>query len=93
MRELSDEEQTWATAAVYSDRMLAEAALGLVAGDDIPAYISSDEHVPGLGTRFAVLVPSQLLHRARWLLRASPISEQELTYLATGELSAKDDEQ
>jgi hypothetical protein len=85
------EKQTWVSVAVYSDRMSAEATLGRLAGDEIPAYISSDEHVPGLGTHFDVLVPSDLLHRARWILRESPLSERELTYLATGELNESGD--
>jgi hypothetical protein len=81
------ENQTWVTVAVYSDRLSAEATLGLLAAEEMPAYISSDEHVPGLGIRFAVLVPSDVVPRAHWLLRAPPISDGELTYLATGELS------
>lgn len=80
-------EPTWVSVTIYSDRISAEAALGLLAGDEIPAYISSDEHVPGLGTRFSILVPAELLKRAQWLLRESNLSEQELTYLATGELT------
>ena len=81
------QKETWVTVAVYSDRLSAEATLGLLTADGMPSYISSDEHVPGLGIRFAVLVPSDVAHRAEWLLRAPPISEGELTYLATGELT------
>ena len=80
-------EQSWVSVTIYSDRVSAEAALGLLAANEIPAYISSDEHVPGLGTRFSILVPSELLSRAQWLLRESNLSERELTYLATGELT------
>jgi len=81
------DEPRWVSVAVYSDRMSAEAALGLLAGTEIPAYISSDEHVPGLGTRFSILVPAEQLNRARWLVRESNLSERELTFLATGELT------
>lgn len=81
------QEQTWVSVAVYSDRASAEATLGLLASDSIPAYISSDEHVPGLGTSFAVLVPFDDRHRAHWLLKEPVLSDQELTYLATGELT------
>jgi len=76
-------EPTWMSIAVYPDRASAEAALGLLAADDLPAYISSDAYVPGLGTNFSVLVPSDLLPRARWILRESALSEEELTELAT----------
>jgi hypothetical protein len=33
-----------------------------------------------------ILVPHSLLHRARWLLAWPPVSEEELLYLATGEI-------
>ena len=81
------DEQTWVSVTVYSDRVSAEAALGLLSGNEIPAYISSDEHVPGLGTSFSILVPTELLPRAQWLLRESTLSERELAYLATGEMT------
>ena len=80
------QQPSWVRVAEYSDRLSAEGVLGLLTGADIPAYIASNEHVPGLGTSFAVLVPSELLWRAHWILRAVQVSERELTYLATGEL-------
>jgi len=80
------EKQSWVTVEVYPDRISAEATLGLLAGDGIPVYVSSDEHVPGLGTHFKVLVPADQLRRARRLLLQGEVSEAELTYLATGEL-------
>jgi hypothetical protein len=81
------QKQTWASVADYSDRISAEAALSLLMADGVPAYIASNDYVPGLGSDFAVLVPADSLHRARWILQALPLSERELTYLATGELT------
>jgi hypothetical protein len=46
----------------------------------------------GLATFFSVQVPTQLLHRARWLLDSAKVSESELTYLATRELPDNPDE-
>lgn len=80
------QKQTWASAADYSDRISAEAALTLLLDDGVPAYIASNAYVPGLGSDFAVLVPADSLHRARRILQVLPLSERELTYLATGEL-------
>jgi hypothetical protein len=77
---------SWVGVAVFPDRMSAEATLRLLTDEALPAYVSSDDHVPGLGSSFFVLVPRDLLHRAQWLLQQLPISEKELTYLATGEL-------
>jgi hypothetical protein len=76
----------WAEVVTYSDRASAEALIGLLAQSGIVARISSDEAVPGLGLFFSVVVPAEFLHRARWLLSETQVSEPELTYLATHEL-------
>jgi hypothetical protein len=76
----------WAAVASFSDRASAEAILGLLIGNNLPGYIASNEHVPGLGTNFSACVPAHLLHRAQWILEQCRVSEEELTYLATGEL-------
>ena len=83
--------KTWVSVAVFPDRVCAEAVLQLLANAAVPAYLASNEHVPGLGTRFSVFVPSDLLHRAQWISQESPVSDTELTYLATGELPENDD--
>ncbi|HEY3784227.1 MAG TPA: hypothetical protein VGL55_02990 [Steroidobacteraceae bacterium] len=76
---------SWISVATYSDRISAEALLGLLTGEGVPAYIRSDEYVPGLGSNFAVSVPPEQERRARWLLRQSHVTETELIRLATGE--------
>ena len=76
----------WTSVATYSDKLSAEALLGLLTAEGLPAYIKSDEHVPGLGSNFAVFVPPDRLRQAQWLLQQTHVSEQELTRLAVGEL-------
>lgn len=83
----------WLSIATFSDRMSAEAIAELLRGEGIPAYISSDEHVPGLGTNFSVAVAADQSRRARWFLQQSHVSEQELTYLATGEIAQAPEEE
>ena len=80
------QKHTWASAANYPDRISAEAALSLLVDDGVPAYIASNDYVPGLGSDFAVLVPTDSLQRAHRVLQVLPLSDRELTYLATGEL-------
>jgi hypothetical protein len=46
--------------------------------------------VPGLEEGTEVLVPTALLHRARWLLSQEETDEAELTHLATGTLPESD---
>jgi hypothetical protein len=73
----------WVNVDSFADRFSAEALVGLLAGEGVPAYITADEPIPGLGRNFSVLVPPDLLHRAKWIL-SQTISEDELTSLAMG---------
>lgn len=72
----------WVSVDSFADRFSAEALVGLLAGEGVPGYIASDEPIPGLARNFSVLVPPELLHRARWILNQEPVSETELTHLA-----------
>jgi len=83
--------KSWVSVAAFPDRVSAESVLELLANAAIPAYLASNEHVPGLGTRFSVFVPSDLLHRAQWISQESPVSDAELIYLATGEMPENND--
>jgi hypothetical protein len=76
---------TWVGVATYSDRISAEAVLGLLSGEGLPAYIKSDEHVPGLGSNFSVFVPPDRARQAQRILQPGQVSESELTRLATGQ--------
>ena len=80
---------SWTSVATYSDKVIAEALLGLLSGAGVPAYIKSDEHVPGLGSSFSLFVPVDRVRQATRLLEHGQLSEKELTELAT---QAKPDE-
>lgn len=73
---------SWTNVAVYSDRMSAEVALGLLIAEGLPSYVASDDYIPGLGSVFAVRVPSALHEASLAALRQGEVSEQELTDLA-----------
>jgi hypothetical protein len=77
----------WSSVVTYSDPISAEAVLPILRDGEVPCRIRSDETLPGLASFFSVEVPSELLHRARWLLDSAKVSDSELTYLATKELS------
>jgi hypothetical protein len=74
----------WATVDTFADRFSAEALVGLLASEDVTAYIASDEPIPGLGQGFTVLVPTELLRRAQWIRKQASISDKDLTSLAVG---------
>lgn len=72
----------WISVADYSDRISADAIVGLLSGEHLPCRIVSNAHIPGLGSAFSVRVPSRLLVQAQSLLEQSRVSESELTDLA-----------
>jgi len=75
----------WSVVATFGDRIGAQALFGLLESENLPCYLASNEPVPGLGSEFAILVPTELLARARRIREQSAVSEEELTFLATGE--------
>ena len=76
----------WSTIASFGDQISAQALSGLLKSESLPCMVISNAAVPGLGTEFSVLVPTPQLHRARLIRDQNRVSDEELTYLATGEL-------
>jgi hypothetical protein len=76
----------WSVVARFGDRIAAQALFGLLESENLACYFASNEAVPGLGSEFAILVPTELLARAQRIREQSQVSEEELTFLATGEL-------
>jgi hypothetical protein len=75
----------WSVVAKFGDRISAQALVGLLESERLPCYLASNAAVPGLGTEFAVLVPTDFLRRAQRTVEQAHVSEQELTNLAMGE--------
>ncbi|HTC50656.1 MAG TPA: hypothetical protein VK700_01825 [Steroidobacteraceae bacterium] len=76
----------WSVVAKFGDPISAQALFGLLEAWNLPCYFASNGAVPGLGTEFAILVPTEFLARAQRIREQSQVSEEELTFLATGEL-------
>ena len=77
----------WSVVATFGDRISAEALVGLFETEKLESRIDSNEIVPGLGTEYSVLVPTEFVRKANWIRQqAAGISTEELMYLATGEL-------
>jgi hypothetical protein len=75
----------WSVVAIFGDRISAQALVGLLECEKLPCYLSSNAAVPGLGTQFAVLVPTEFMPKAQRTMEQARVSEQELTSLAMGE--------
>ena len=79
----------WTPFRKVSDRPSAEALAELPLIRGIPARVEAPCLLPGVDGYFAVSVPTELLHRARWAAPELPFDERELIYLATGELDTE----
>jgi len=79
--------EEWQPFETFSDRGSAEALAVVLHSEGVPARVESSHLVAGIETRHCVLVPSSLVHRAKWVLADSDLTDSELDYLATGKLS------
>ena len=84
-KEMKQEE--WKPFQAFSDRGSAEALAVVLDSEGVPARIESSKLVAGIETRHCVLVPASLVHRAKWVLADTDLTDSELDYLATGKLS------
>ena len=77
----------WKPFATTSDTVSAEAIAGRLRSEGVPVTVRTDVAVLGEARLCQVCVPSDMLHRARWIFDTESFTEAELTFLATGELS------
>ena len=77
----------WQPFQTFSDRGSAEALAVVLDSEGVPARVESSKLVAGVETRHCVLVPESLVHRAKWVLADTDLTDSELEYLATGKLS------
>jgi len=79
------QEQGWECFATYDDELAAGVVADYLRRNGCPAEVVGRW---GLVEGVRVLVPGELLHRARWLWSQADLTESELQYLISGELSA-----
>jgi hypothetical protein len=79
-------EQEWQTVASLSDVPSAQILAQRLIFEGVPARVLSDPQLLGEGRNCEVQVPSFLAHRAKWVLSDSQFTDEELAFLATGEL-------
>lgn len=78
-------ERGWECFAIYHDELAAEVVAGYLRRNECPAQIAGRAGA-ALDPGVRVIVPGELLHRARWLWAQADLTDAELQYLATGEL-------
>ena len=86
----SHQEVQWERFIRFPGPLEAHIVAGRLNVEGVPTVVLS---ASGLEFPFTaeILVPRALLHRARWVLAWSPVSEEELLFLATGEIGPVDE--
>lgn len=79
-------ERAWEVVGEFQNHLAAEIAASVLRAEALPVRIESTGALPGLELGSRVLVPAELLHRARWLCEQARVSDAELEFLATGHL-------
>jgi hypothetical protein len=80
----------WKEFAAYADAASAEVAAGLLRSEGISVEIVSDEPIPGLARGFRLMVPVEMMHRARNAVSNAAFTDEELESFATGQLGSDD---
>jgi hypothetical protein len=80
----------WDVVATFSDVPSAQTIAALFRAEGVPVEVVSDTSLLGEARRCEIRVPSELAHRARWLISQAQFTDAELTFLATGELEGGD---
>jgi hypothetical protein len=70
------QERGWECLATYHDELAASVIVDCLCKNDCPAQLAGRSGVINISVR--VLVPGELLHRARWLWAQADLTEAEL---------------
>jgi hypothetical protein len=81
-------ERGWECFAVYHDELAAGVVVDYLRRNDCPAQVAGRAGM-GLDPDVSVLVPGELIHRAKWLWAQADLTEAELHFLISGELSGE----
>ena len=86
----SNQEVQWERFMRFPGALDAHIVAGRLNIEGVPTVVLP---ASGLEPPFAavILVPQHLVHRARWVLAWPPASDEELLFLATGEIGAVDE--
>jgi hypothetical protein len=72
----------WEEAAVVADTLSAQALIGLLASEGVPTRLQSDTALLGAARQCRILVPRDMIRRARCVLWQTRFSDEELAALA-----------
>ena len=85
---MASSEHGWQTVACLSDLPGAHVLAQRLRSDGVAVRVISDPQLLGEGRICEVQVPLPLVRKAQWLLPQAQFTDDELTFLATGELGS-----
>jgi hypothetical protein len=80
--------EQWQEFAAYADAASAAVVAGLLRSEGVPVNVASDEPMPGLVRGFRLMVPAEMLRRARWVVSNASFTDEELAFFATERLDS-----
>jgi hypothetical protein len=83
-------ETEWRLLTTLPDLPSAQSLAEILIGDGVTARVMSDASVLGQAAPSRIYVDAAHLHRARWFMAQRQFTDEELDYLATGELRSAD---
>jgi hypothetical protein len=84
------QQRGWQRFATYNDELAAQVVVDYLTRHNCPAQVGGSAGA-NINSGVHVLVPGELLHRARWLWSQADLTDQELNFLASGELHDTDE--
>jgi len=82
--------EPWCVFGEFDCQLTAEVIRGLLEAELVDCAIEPARLELGIPTKFRLLVPRSKLHRARWIIEQSDLTERELEFLATGTWTHED---
>jgi hypothetical protein len=76
----------WDVFRSFTDVGSAEVMCSWLLRENVPAKVEARSLESGREAEFCVLVNRRLAHRARWVVAQLPPTDEELEFLATGQL-------
>jgi hypothetical protein len=82
--------EPWCAFGEFDSQLAAEVIRCLLEAEDVDCGIDSARLELGIPAKFVLSVPRSKLHRARWIVEQSVLTDRELEFLATGTWTHED---
>lgn len=87
---MADSDRPWVCIVSVADTISAAAVVTRLKGEGVPARVEKGTQILGEGQLCAIVVPRHLERQAKLVLTDGQFTEDELAFLATGQVSCDD---